>query len=162
MKIDKKLMALATAFLYLLAIRLVIVPNWQTAAQLRKETVDVKNSLRSPVDLNAQYQVLSELETALQDEGSTGLLSVVQNKAQKLGFSAKLKAVTPAVRELSTGFRLEGFDLRLEGVNLKEVVFFLESLSGEKGFYLDRLILEKSRDGMSLSARLRFLTIRKS
>jgi len=56
---------------------------------------------------------------------------------------------------------LEGYDLRLEGIGLKEVILFSESMQQEEGFYLDRIVLEKSKDGMSLSARLRILTIKK-
>ncbi|MBU2495593.1 MAG: hypothetical protein ABIK20_04765 [Candidatus Omnitrophota bacterium] len=162
MKIDRKFVILAVVLFYLLVIRLAIAPNWQSAGKLKKETADLSKSLSSLTTLNAGY--LSErrgLEAALRREGSTGILSAAQNKAQEMGIAAKLKSVTPIVRDLNAAFRLEGYDLRLEEVSLKEAILFSESMQKEDGFYLDRIVLEKSKDGMSLSARLRILTIRK-
>ena len=162
MKADKKLLILAVVLFYLLAIRLVIAPNWQAAGKFKKETADLNKSLSSLTALNAEYlSARSGLEAALRREGSAGILSAVQRKAQAMGFSSKLKAVTPVVRDLNAVFRLEGYDLRLEGIGLKEVILFSESMQQEEGFYLDRIALEKSKDGMSLSARLRILTIKK-
>ena len=162
MKTDRKFVILAVVVFYLLAIRLAVVPNWQSAGKFKKETADLSKSLSSLTALNAEYlSARSGLEAALRRGGSTGILSAVQKKAQEMGFSAKLKSVTPVVRDLNTAFRLEGYDLRLEGIGLKEVILFSESMQKEDGFYLDRIVLEKSKDGMSLSARLRVLTIRK-
>lgn len=162
MKIDRKFVILAVVVFYLLVIRLAIAPNWQAVGKFKKETVDLNKSLSSLTALNAQYRsARSGLEAALRREGSAGILSAVQKKAQEMGFSAKIKAVTPFVRDLNSAFRLEGYSLRLEGVGLKEVVIFSESMQKDEGFYLDRIILEKSKDGMSLSAQLRIVTIRK-
>ena len=162
MKIDRKFVILAVVAFYLLVIRLAIAPNWQAAGKFKKETADLSKSLSSLTALNAQYlSARSGLEAALRREGSAGILSAVQKKAQEMGLAAKLKAVTPVVRDLNAAFQLEGYDLRLEGVSLKEVILFSESLQKEDGFYLDGIVLEKSKDGMSLSARLRVLTIRK-
>ena len=162
MKIDRKFAILAVVVFYLLVIRLAIVPNWQAAVKFKKETADLSKSLSSLTTLNAEYfSVRSGLEAALRREGSTGILSAAQKKAQEMGFAAKLKSVKPFVRDLNAAFRLEGYDLRLEEVNLKEAILFSESMQKEDGFYLDRIVLEKSKDGMSLSAQLRILTIRK-
>jgi len=162
MKIDRKFVILAVIVFYLLAIRLVILPNWQAAGKFKKEAADLNKSLNSLTILNAEYlSARSGLESALRRDGSAGILSAVQKKTQEMGISAKLKSVKPFVRDLNTAFRLEGYDLRLEGIGLKEVVLFSESLQKEEGFYLDRIVLEKSKDGMSLSARLRILTIKK-
>ena len=162
MKIDRKFMILAVVAFYLLVIRLAVAPNWQAAGKLKKETADLNKSLSSLTTLNAEYlSVRGGLEAALCREGSTGILSAAQKKAQEMGFSAKLKSVTPVVRDLNTVFRLEGYDLRLEEVSLKEIILFSESMQKEEGFYLDRIVLEKSKDGMSLSTRLRVLTIKK-
>ena len=162
MKIDRKFVILAVVIFYLLVIRLAIVPNWQAAGKFKKETVDLNKSLSSLTTLNAEYfSVRNGLEAALQRKGSTGILSAAQKKAQEMGFAAKLKSVTPVVRDLNAAFRLEGYDLHLEGVSLKEAILFSESMQKEDGFYLDRIVLEKSKDGMSLSALLRVLTIRK-
>ena len=153
---------LAAVIFYLLLIRLAVVPNWQSSGKLKKETADLNKSLSSLTTLNAEYfSVRSGLEAALRREGSTGILSAAQKKAQEMGFSAKLKSVTPVIRDLNAAFRLEGYNLRLEEVSLKEVILFSESMQKEDGFYLDRIVLEKSKDGMSLSAQLRILTIRK-
>ena len=155
-------MILAVVVFYLLIIRLAVVPNWQAAGKLKKETADLSKSLSSLTALNTEYlSARSGLEAALRRDGSVGILSAVQKKAQEMGFSAKLKAVTPVLRDLNAAFQLEGYDLRLEEVGLKEVILFSESMQKEEGFYLDRIILEKSKDGMSLSARLRILTIKK-
>jgi len=163
MKIDRKILITAVIFLYLLVIRFAVAPNWRAAAKIRKETVTLKKELDDIVALNARYRSLrNDLETALRRDGPSGFLSEIQKKAEGLGFSSKLKTVTPFTRELNNQFRLEGFDIRLEGVDLKETVLFTEALQEQKGFYLDRLVLEKSRDGMSLSARLRLLTIGES
>ena len=162
MKIDRKFVILAVVAFYLLAIRLAIAPNWQAAGKFKKETADLSKSLSSLTTLNAEYfSARSGLEAALRREGSTGILSAAQKKAQEMGFAAKLKSVTPVVRDLNAAFRLEGYDLRLEEVSLKEAILFSESMQKEDGFYLDRIVLEKSKDGMSLSARLCVLTIRK-
>lgn len=162
MKIDRKFVILAVVVFCLLVIRLVIAPNWQSAGKFKKETADLSKSLSSLTALNAGYlSARSGLEAALRRKGSTGILSAAQKKAQEMGFAAKLKSVTPVVRDLNAAFRLEGYDLRLEGVSLKEAILFSESMQKEDGFYLDRIVLEKSKDGMSLSALLRVLTIRK-
>ncbi|MCX5642936.1 MAG: hypothetical protein NTY10_06915 [Candidatus Omnitrophica bacterium] len=162
MKLDKKFVIFAAVVFYLLVIRLAVVPNWQSAGKLKKETADLNKSLSSLTTLNEEYlSVRSGLEAALRREGSTGILSAAQKKAQEMGFSAKLKSVTPVIRDLNAAFRLEGYNLRLEEVSLKEVILFSESMQQEDGFYLDRIVLEKSKDGMSLSAQLRILTIRK-
>ena len=162
MKIDRKFVILAVVVFYLLVIRLAIAPNWQSAGKFKKETADLSKSLSSLTALNAGYlSARSGLEAALHRKGSTGILSAAQKKAQEMGIAAKLKSVTPVVRDLNTAFRLEGYDLRLEGVSLKEAILFSESMQKENGFYLDRIVLEKSKDGMSLSALLRVLTIRK-
>jgi hypothetical protein len=162
MKIDRKFVILSVVIFYFLAIRFVIMPNWQAAGKFKKETADLNKSLSSLSTLNAEYfSVRSGLEAALRREGSAGILSAAQKKAQEMGFAGKLKSVTPVVLDLNTAFRLEGYNLRLEEVSLKEAIIFSESMQKEKGFYLDRLVLEKSKDGMSLSAQLRILTIRK-
>ena len=162
MKLDRKFVILAVIAFCLLVIRLAIAPNWQAAGKLKKETADLSKSLSSLTALNAGHlSARSGLEAALRREGSTGILSAAQKKAQEMGFAAKLKSVTPVVRDLNAAFRLEGYDLRLEEVSLKEAILFSESMQKEDGFYLDRIVLEKSKDGMSLSARLRVLTIRK-
>ena len=162
MKIGHKFVILAVVAFYLLAIPLAIAPNWQAAGKFKKETADLNKSLSSLTTLNTKYSLVrSGLEAALRQKGSTGILSAAQKKAQEMGFAAKLKSVTPVVRDLNAAFRLEGYDLRLEGIGLKEVILFSESMQKEDGFYLDRIVLEKSKDGMSLSARLRVLTIRK-
>lgn len=155
-------MILAVVVLCLLAIRLAIMPNWQAAGKLKKETADLNKSLNSLAALNAEYlSARRSLEAALRRDGSAGILSAVQKKAQEMGISEKLKTVTPVVRDLNTAFQLEGYDLRLEEIGLKEMIIFSESMQKEEGFYLDRIVLEKSKDEMSLSARLRVLTIRK-
>jgi hypothetical protein len=162
MKIDRKFLIPALVIFYLLAIRLAVTPNWQAAGKWKKETADLNKSLNSLTALNAEYSsVRGGLEAALRREGSTGILSAAQKKAQEMGIAGKLKAVTPVVRDLNAAFRLEGYDLRLEEVSLKEAVLFSEAMQEEDGFYLDRLVLEKSQNGMSLSVRLRVLTIRK-
>lgn len=162
MKIDRKFVILAVVVFYILAIRLAIMPNWQAAGKFKKETADLSKSLSSLTALNAEYfSARRGLEAALRRDGSAGILSAVQKKAQAMGISAKLKAVTPVVRDLNAAFQLEGYDLRLEGIGLKEMILFSESMQKEDGFYLDRIVLEKSKDGMSLLARLRVLTIRK-
>ena len=161
MKLDHKFVILAIIAFYLLAIRLAIVPNWQAAGKFKSEAAGLNKELNSLAALNAEY--LSErsgLEAALRREGSTGILSAAQKKAQEMGFAAKLKSVTPVVRDLTAAFRLEGYDLRLDEVSLKEVILFSESMQKEDGFYLDRIVLEKNRDGMTLSARLRILTVK--
>jgi hypothetical protein len=160
MKLDRKSIILMVVVFYLLTIRLAIVPNWQAAGKLKKETADLKKSLSSQTALNAEYlSALPGLEAALRREGSTGIISAVQKRAQDMGISANLKSVAPVVRDLSAGFRLEGYDLRLEGIGLQKVVSFLESMQQEDGFYLDRFVLEKSKDGMSLSARVRIMGV---
>lgn len=162
MKTDKKLLVPAIIIFYLLIIRLAIVPNWQAAGKYRKDAGELNKSLNSLSALNTKYfSERSGLEEALRREGSTGILSAAQKKAQELGFSAKLKSATPVVRELNKELRLEGYDLRLEGISLKDAVLFAESMQKENGFYLDRFVMEKTKDGMSLSVRLRVLTIRK-
>ena len=162
MKIDRKFVILTIVVFYLLVIRLAIVPNWQSAGKFKKETTDLSKTLSSLTTLNTEYSsVRSGLEAALRREGSTGILSAAQKKAQEMGFAAKLKSVTPVVRDLNAAFRLEGYDLRLEEVSLKEAILFSESIQKEDGFYLDRIVLEKSKNGVSLSVRLRVLTIRK-
>ncbi|MFA5394179.1 MAG: hypothetical protein WC081_05805 [Candidatus Ratteibacteria bacterium] len=162
MKIDRKFVILAIVVFYFLVIRFAIVPNWQAAGKFKKETADLNKSLNSLVTLNAGYlSARGGLEAALHREGSTGIISAAQNKTQEMGFAEKLKSVTPVVRDLNGAFRLEGYDLRLEEVSLKEAVLFSESMQKEEGFYLDRIVLEKSKDGMSLLVRLRVLTIKK-
>jgi len=162
MKPDKNFIIPTVIVFYFLVIRLAVAPNWQAAGKLKKDAADLNKSLSSLAALNAEYlPALGNLEAALRGEGSTGILSAVQKKAQEMGFSEKLKSVTPVVRDLNAEFRLEGYDLRLEGVGLKETVLFSDAMQKEPGFYLDRIVLEKSKDGMSLSVRLRILTIRK-
>lgn len=162
MKADKKLLIPAVIILYLLVIKSVIVPNWQAAGKFKKEAAVLNKELNSLIALNTEHlSARSGLEAALRRDGSAGILSTVQKKTQKMGLSAKLKAVTPIVRNLNSVFQLEGYDFFLEGVSLKEIIIFSESMQKEEGFYLDRLVLEKNKDGMSLSARLRILTIKR-
>jgi len=162
MKIEKKVLASLVIFFYLLVFQFAIVPNWETVVKIRNETAALKKELDNLVAFNSRYRWWqNELEATFHKDSPSNLLSVIEKKADNLNLSAKLKAVTPFRRDLTSRFRLEGFDINLEGVNLKEVVLFTEAVEEEKGVFLDRLALEKSKDGMSLSARLRFLTFEK-
>ncbi|MFH0796549.1 MAG: hypothetical protein V2A65_05760 [Candidatus Omnitrophota bacterium] len=161
-KLDKRVYILGIVFLYILVIRLVIMPNYKAAKRWQRETSVLNQKMNSLSILNSQYQqIYPSLKAVLQKEDFTGLLSKIQNQAQKLGLSENLKTAVPVVRELNSRFRAEGYELRLERVNLKEIILLLSVLEKEGGICLDRLVLEKSKDGMSLSARIRLLTIKR-
>ena len=160
-KFEKRVYIPVIIFLYVLVIRFVIIPNYKTAKRCQRETSVLNQKMLSLSILNSQYQQISpSLKAVLQSEDSTGLLSAIQKEIQKTGLSGKLKTAVPVVRELNSRIRAEGYELRLERLNLKEIILLLEALEKEGGTCLDRLILEKSKDGMSLSARIRLLTIK--
>ncbi|HNQ35532.1 MAG TPA: hypothetical protein PKN80_05650 [bacterium] len=161
-KIDRRVPVLGMVLAYILAVGLVAAPNWREARRLERERAAAQHSLDNLLEINARYQRSSSgLKGALRPDGATGLLTVAQQTARQLNISEKLKSAVPVYRELTGGLQAEGFDLRLEGLNTEEAVRLAEALQREDGFYLDRLALERSRDGLSLSARLRFLALKK-
>jgi len=160
-KLDAKILLAGLVLVYILTVRLVLIPNWQETRKLRREEALSREKLASLTDLARHYQEIGPgIESVFGEGATSGFLSLVQQKTQELGLSGKFKAAVPVSRGVNPDVRFEGFDLRFEGVNLKDAVLFLETMEKESGFYLDRIILEKNRDGITLSARLRFLSVR--
>lgn len=162
MKIDRRAILLALALAYLLTVRLAVLPARRETVRLAGDVTARERELGALLDLRIRYEEKKdELEAVLRDRDATSFLPVIEAKVKSLGLGSDLRSIISVGRELVTGVRAEGFDLRFEGLDLRQSVLLLEALQGEPGLHLDRVVLDRSRDGRSLAARVRVYTIRR-
>lgn len=163
MRLDRRVVLLALVLAYMLTFRLLVLPDRRAAAGAREAAAAAERELRSLLDLRIRYeQQREDLETFLGQVDTTAFLPVIEARINELALAPKLKSIASVGRELVSGVRAAGFDLRLEGLDLREAVLLLEALEGERGLHLDRVVLDRDRDGRSLTVRVRVFTIRRS
>ncbi len=156
---ENKTVALGILLMYMLTLRLAVIPSRRAGLALQEETAALQARLKHQVDSRSFLATTDwPVEMLLQKKAPGALLPVVERKADELQLSGRLKTVIPVTRDLGGGFHANGFDLRLESLNLEESILFLKTLETEAGFYLERATMEKSRAGDDLSLRVRILT----
>lgn len=101
---------------------------------------DYRTRIQSKLDSLVQFRTLAaqyrEMESSLKDleqkvsagQSGSSLLAAMEADARKLGLADRIASMKPFTNELDSGMVRTSVEMRIEKVNLRELVGFLETI----------------------------------
>ena len=160
-KEKNKVISLAGVLLFLLLLQFFFIPTFKKTKKLGKRLTKAKEELSEIRKLGKSYPG-GKISLNLTEEKSFSFYSLVEKFATSCGVKGNIVSLRPVSAPISSNYKSVGLELRLEKIDLKELIQFLAKIENSSHpLIINRLSIEMDKSGL-LKATVEVVTIQET